>query len=234
MAEQELNIYQRLAKIRKQVEVIKKDKSGYNFKYVSDDEIMARISGLMDKYGLMLIPKITPETTKVEPYSTKKTRTTRDGKPYEENVNEILVTADMVFEWVNIDNPEERVKIPWSLVGHQDDASQSLGSGLTYCTRYFLLKFFNIATPDDDPDKWRSKQKEASEAEEKMIVKEIIDKFDTDVRAYLSANPKNAEPVKEMISKYVKGGDYFKIAESTLAAKMAQEFVDTFMSGKKE
>lgn len=231
---QELNIYQRLAKIRKQVEVVKKDKSGYNYKYVSDDELMARISGLMDKYSLMLIPKIVPETTAVEPYFTKKTRTTRDGKVYEENVNEILVSADMVFEWVNVDNPEERVEVPWSLVGHQDDASQSLGSGLTYCTRYFLLKFFNVATPEDDPDKWRSKQKAAAEAEEKMIVKEIIDKFDTDVRAYLATNPKDAESVKAMISKYVKGGDYFKIAESALAAKMAQEFVDTFVSKKKE
>lgn len=234
MSEQKLNIYQRLAKIRKQVEVVKKDKSGYNYKYVSDDELMARISGLMDKYSLMLIPKIVPETTAVEPYSTKKTRTTRDGKVYEENVNEILVSADMVFEWVDVDNPEERVKVPWALVGHQDDASQSLGSGLTYCTRYFLLKFFNVATPEDDPDKWRSKQKAAAEAEEKMIVKEIIDKFDTDVRAYLAANPKDAEPVKAMISKYVKGGDYFKVAESALAAKMAQEFMDTFVSKKKE
>ena len=57
MAEQDLNIYQRLAKIRKQVEVIKKNKSGCNYKYVSDDELLARISGLMDKYSLMLIPQ---------------------------------------------------------------------------------------------------------------------------------------------------------------------------------
>lgn len=34
MAEQ-MNIYQKLARIRKQVEVIQKNKSGYGYKYVS-------------------------------------------------------------------------------------------------------------------------------------------------------------------------------------------------------
>lgn len=235
MAEQkELNIHQCLAKIRKQVEVIQKDKAGYNYKYVSDDEILARISGLMEKYHLNLIPKIVPGTLMVTPYLTKKTRTRRDGQPYEENVNEIIVYADMVFEWVNVDNPEEHVEVPWVVIGHQDDASQSLGSGLTYCTRYFLLKFFNVATPDDDPDKWRGKQRATSEAEEKMITKEIINNFDAKVKAYLSANPTSAEAVKAMISKYARNSDYFKITESTLASKMAQEFEETFVSKKKE
>jgi hypothetical protein len=34
MAEEVLNIYQRLAKIRKMTEVIRKNKSGFNYKYV--------------------------------------------------------------------------------------------------------------------------------------------------------------------------------------------------------
>ena len=41
MAEQ-MNIYQKLARIRKQVEVIQKNKSGYGYKYVSEDEILAK------------------------------------------------------------------------------------------------------------------------------------------------------------------------------------------------
>lgn len=47
-----LNIYQKLAKIRKQVEVIQKNKSGFNYKYVTDDELLAKLTVLMDKYGL--------------------------------------------------------------------------------------------------------------------------------------------------------------------------------------
>ena len=39
-----LNLYQKLAKIRKQVEVVQKNKSGYGYKYVTDDELLAKIT----------------------------------------------------------------------------------------------------------------------------------------------------------------------------------------------
>lgn len=74
MAEQ-MNIYQKLARIRKQVEVIQKNKSGYGYKYVSEDEILAKISVFMDKYGLSLIPNIKQGSTIVSPYTYKKTKT---------------------------------------------------------------------------------------------------------------------------------------------------------------
>ena len=96
MAEQDLknlNIYQKLAKIRKQVEVIQKNKAGYGYKYVSEDEILARISTFMDKYSLSLIPSVVSGTSVVAPYSTKKTKSTKSGEIYEENVNEVLVSA---------------------------------------------------------------------------------------------------------------------------------------------
>lgn len=229
MAEQQnLNIYQKLAKIRKQVEVIQRNKKGYGYTYVSEDEILAKISGFMDKYALSLIPSVVHNSSIVSPYSTKKTKSTNKGEIYEENVNEVLVSADMVFTWVNNENPEERVDVPWILVGHQSDGSQSFGSGLSYAMRYFLLKFFNIATPDDDPDKWRSKQRAAGAAEDKMIAEEIISSFDMLVKDYLASNPDKAEEVKKFVAKYVKGGNYFAITESVLASKLIADFKETF------
>ena len=226
--QQNLNIYQKLAKIRKQVEVIQRNKKGYGYTYVSEDEILAKISGFMDKYALSLIPSVVHNSSIVSPYSTKKTKSTNKGEIYEENVNEVLVSADMVFTWVNNENPEERVDVPWILVGHQSDGSQSFGSGLSYAMRYFLLKFFNIATPDDDPDKWRSKQRAAGAAEAKMIAEEIISSFDTLVKDYLASNPDKAEEVKKFVAKYVKGGNYFAITESVLASKLIADFKETF------
>ena len=226
--QQNLNIYQKLAKIRKQVEVIQRNKKGYGYTYVSEDEILAKISGFMDKYALSLIPSVVHNSSIVSPYSTKKTKSTNKGEIYEENVNEVLVSADMVFTWVNNENPEERVDVPWILVGHQSDGSQSFGSGLSYAMRYFLLKFFNIATPDDDPDKWRSKQRAAGAAEDKMIAEEIISSFDTLVKDYLASNPDKAEDVKKFVAKYVKGGNYFAITESVLASKLLADFKETF------
>lgn len=226
--QQNLNIYQKLAKIRKQVEVIQRNKKGYGYTYVSEDEILAKISGFMDKYALSLIPSVVHNSSIVSPYSTKKTKSTNKGEIYEENVNEVLVSADMVFTWVNNENPEERVDVPWILVGHQSDGSQSFGSGLSYAMRYFLLKFFNIATPDDDPDKWRSKQRAAGTAEDKMIAEEIISSVDTLVKDYLASNPDKAEEVKKFVAKYVKGGNYFAITESVLASKLLADFKETF------
>ena len=225
-----LNLYQKLAKIRKQVEVVQKNKSGYGYKYVTDDELLAKITVGMDKYGVTLVPNIVPGTLKVEPYTYKKTKRDKNGA-YEETVNEFTAVCDMAYVWVNNDNPEETVTVSWSMVGQQSDASQCLGSGLTYSMRYFLLKYFNVATPDDDPDNWRSKQKATEVAEDKAIAEQIINALDGNVKVFLAENPKSAEEVKKLMSKYVKGGNYFAITESSLASKVLDDFQATFIKG---
>ena len=229
-----LNIYQKLAKIRKQVEVVQKNKSGYGYKYVTDDELLAKITVGMDRYGVSLIPNIVAGTLRVEPYAYKKTKREKQNGTfvtYEETVNEFTAVADMEYVWVNNDNPEETIAVKWSMVGQQYDASQCLGSGLTYSMRYFLLKYFNVATPDDDPDNWRSKQRATEAAEDKALAEQIITVLDNQVKAFLAENPKKAEDVKKMLSKYVKGGNYFVITESALATKALEDFQNTFTKG---
>jgi len=218
-----MNIYQKLAEVRKKVEVIKKNKAGFGYKYVTEDEILAKITVSMNKYNLSLIPSITRGTTSVAPYSYKKTKTTKSGETYEENVNEILVNADMTYTWVNNDNPDERVEVEWSMIGHQSDGSQSFGSGLTYSTRYFLLKYFNIATTDDDPDNFRSKQREAEAEEDKIVAEGIIQNVDAYVQGYLVEHPDKRDDLGKLVTKYVKSGNYFAIKESTLAVKLLQD-----------
>jgi len=112
MSEQ-MNIYQKLAKIRKPVEVIKKNRKGYGYTYVDEEEILSKITGLMGKYSVSLVPNITHGSAKVEPYHYVKTKTTKDGKTYEEHVNEVMVRADMDWIWVNDENPADRVVVPW-------------------------------------------------------------------------------------------------------------------------
>ncbi len=228
MAEK-LNIYQKLAKIRKPVEVLQKNKQGFGYRYVTEDVILSKITGLMDKYQVSLIPNILYGTTKVEPYTYSKTKSTKDGKIYEEKVKEILVTCDMDWQWVNNDNPEDRIVIPWTAVGQQVDASQALGSGLSYSSRYFLLKFFNVATSDEDPDNWRKLQKEAEEAEEKEISAKIIEKIHSIVMAHLEKNPDDKTKVISLTKKYAKtkdgkaSGDYNNIVRSADAAALLAE-----------
>ena len=229
-----LNLYQKLAKIRKQVEVVEKNKSGFNYKYVTDDELLAKITTFMDKYHLSLIPCVVQGSMTHEQYHYVKTKIDKNTKqPYEEHNNEIIVGADMVFTWVNNENPEEKLEVPWVTIGQQADSSQAFGSGLTYAMRYFLLKFFNIATPDDDVDSWRSKQRAAELAEDKALSEQIINEFDATVKEFLETNKDKSENVKELVSKYVKNGNYFAITESALAAKLLSDFNNTFIKEKK-
>jgi len=230
MAELEsLNLYEKLAKIRKQVEVLKKNKAGFNYTYVTDEEILAKVTVLMDKYNISLIPEVVPGTLTHETYHYTKTRKTKAGELYEEHNNEIIVSMDMTYTWVNNLNPEERIVVPWFAIGQQADSSQAAGSSLTYSLRYFLLKYFNIATPEDDVDNWRSKQRAAEAAEEKTVAQEIIKNFDALVKDYLADNPKDEAKVKTLVGKYVKNGNYFAIQSSALASKLLTDFKNNFI-----
>lgn len=242
---EEMSIYQKLAGIRKMVEVIRKNKSGYNYKYVSEDEILARVTAGMDKYHVLLYPGIVPNTAAITPYNYTKVKSAKNGDKIEESVNEVLVNADMTFTWVNLDNPSDQLIVPWVIVGQQSDASQAVGSGLSYLHRYFMLKFFQIATPDDDPDNWRSKKLEAAEAEERQIVNGLVEEIDGLVSSYLSAisdedQLKDARSkLTTLVKKYVKddkgkpSGNYRLISAVKTATDLL-EAVKKFVGGEAE
>lgn len=234
-----LNIYQKLAKIRKPVEVLKKNKKGYGYTYVNEEEILSKITGLMGKYNVSLIPNIVKGSASVEPYHYVKTKTTKDGKPYEEHVNEILVRADMDWIWVNDEDPEDRVVVPWFFVGSQSDPSQAFGSGLTYASRYFLLKYFNIATSDDDPDNWRSKQREAETMEDKLIAEKIIEEVHKLVTDHLASNPDDKQKIVALTKKYVKENgkataNYYAVESSAVATELLNALKSEVLNNKEE
>ena len=228
MAEVNMNIYQKLAKIRKQVEVMKRDAKGFNYTYTTEESILAKVAVQMDKLHLSLIPSIVPESTVVIPYSVTETKTTSKGDVYDKNVNEILVQSDMVWTWVNNDNPDERIEVPWAMVGQQSDASQAFGSGLTYSSRYFLLKYFNIATSDADPVAFRKKQKAAEAEGQKLIASEITATIDTYLKDHVYKKPEDRDAALEIVSKYIKSGNYLEIKDPILARSLLAALQEKF------
>ena len=181
---EKLNIHQKILKIADAAGVLQKTKSGYNYKYVPEEEIQAKVTACMQKYGVMLYHSIVQGTLRVQPYTYEK----YDAKlKANKTVNEFVVTADSVYKWVNAETPGEYIEVPWALVGQMEDASQAFDAAETYCNRYFLMKSLQLATSEADPDEYRSKQKEAEgydqEKEQKAAaeelakaVKEILDK----------------------------------------------------------
>ncbi|UYL94020.1 ERF family protein [Geobacillus phage vB_GthS_PK3.6] len=142
-----LNIYQKLVEIRKSIDVFTKDTEGYGYKYVSGSQVLHKIKAKMDELGVLLIPHVLNQRHETFDY------TVWDKKAQEEKQKtDFIVLGDMKYIWVNAENPDDRIEIPFQYMGQQDDISKAFGSALTYSERYFLLKFFGVPTDEDDPD----------------------------------------------------------------------------------
>lgn len=156
MEDKKLNIYEKLLEIRKTVEVLKKENSGdgIKYKYVNEEQILLAIKNKMNELKLLLIPSIEKGSIQSKDFS----YVNGLGK----DKKEVITQADMTYKWIDIETKEELIT-EWGLFGQNASASQSFGSGLTYANKYYLLKFFNIATTDDDPDKLIQEQEAKEE-----------------------------------------------------------------------
>lgn len=229
--ENTLNLVQKLAKIRAMSELATKSKQGYNYTYTDVTEILAKVTSGMKKYNVSLIPSIVPQTANVSQLVSVNTKIDRQGNAKDVTTTEMLFTADMTFRWVNDDNPEEHIDVPWFITGSMSDCSQSLGAACSYGMRQFLTSYFQIAQSSDlDVDAYRSKQKEAEAAESKAIAGEIISKFDSVNKQFITDNPERAAEVKKFVSRYVKNAEYTKIKDPVLAAKLLEDYTNTFIN----
>jgi hypothetical protein len=156
---EKLNIYQKLIAVRESADYLQKTNSGYQFKYVSSSQVLLALREKMDEYKLLLIPKITG----------KKWTIIAENKSDKGKLNcDILTELDLEFEWIDADNPVDRINVPFYSQGLDTQGEKGVGKALTYGEKYFLLKFFNIATDKDDPDAHQTpNEKPAPKKEEK-------------------------------------------------------------------
>jgi hypothetical protein len=134
-----MSIYKKLWEIQKQIKGLSKDKKSHNYDYVSGNKLLSFIKPLMDEKGLILKQEILSIDNKRQDYKTK----------YGEK-SEILSKVMMQFTWIDCETGETDVN-SFGANG-QNDWEKGLGSALTYGERYFLLKYFHVATDEDDID----------------------------------------------------------------------------------
>lgn len=139
-----LNLYQKIADVKANIDGFTKDTKGYNYSYVSGSQVLHKIREKMVEHNLLLIPSTSDEQHELVQNS--------KGK------SEHVVTMKLNYTWINADNPEEKHEVTFWASGQQDDISKAHGTALTYAERYFLMKFFNLPTDEDDAD---AKQKKA-------------------------------------------------------------------------
>ena len=166
MSEEKLNLFQKIADVKANIDGFTKDTKGYQYTYVSGSQVLHKIRAKMVEHNLLFLPTI-------ENAEYKEIEVMVKGKMKPN----ILVSVDLKYTWINADNPDERFEMPFYAVGHQDDASKALGTALTYSERYLLMKMFNIPTDEDDADAKQKREQyapAATQAEIGNLKKEII------------------------------------------------------------
>lgn len=169
----ELNLFQKIADVKANIDGFTKDAKSYNYSYVSGSQVLHRIRNKMIENNLLLVPKTSEENYKqidVTRFNKKAGR--------EITTSEFIVEMKLTYVWINADKPEEQFEVTFYAVGQQDDVSKAHGTALTYAERYFLMKFFNIPTDEDDADAKQKQERYATSSNQlKELLKQEADSF---------------------------------------------------------
>lgn len=154
-----LNIYQKLIEVRKSALYIKKENKAFNYVYANTGDLLGALRPAMDEVGVLLVPNI-------EKFQIIKVKRVVEKKGMEPIVGEVEVPMlEISYTWINADNPEERVRTCATFYDDKMTGAQGIGSLLTYSERYFLYKFFQVATDSDDMEKFYEKHNLSALAE---------------------------------------------------------------------
>lgn len=230
--ETSLNIYQKLLEVRKTILYLQKDTKGHNYNYTSGSTLLAQIRPKIDELGLLLLTNVRNQNFSFE------------GGKY-------IISGEMVFTWINVDQPEEKIETVLFGAGvDSQDPSKAIGKMLTYFERYNLLKTFQIATDNDDPDKFQNKadnvaektnvkaskekKEQNAEDERKLFIAQIVAMqdglgnegadivLDFETRGNIKVSQMTIEQLKYVWSK-LKEAQTKKFAESKRATKGAKK-----------
>lgn len=155
------NLYQKLHEIQSKIVGLGKDGKSFGYAYVTGSKVLGEIKPLMNEYGLMLKQEILSIDNERQDYATK------NGSK-----SEILSKVMMRFTWIDVATGDKDENLFGA--NGQNDWDKGVGSALTYAERYFLLKYFHIATDEDDIDNDDRKltPKELKQAEAEKLKEE--------------------------------------------------------------
>lgn len=137
-----MGIYSKLLEIQRSVRALLPNADGNNYKYISGSKVLGIVRPKMDELGVLLKTEVLDITNTRQDYTAG-----RDQRPK----SEILSSVKMRFTWIDVESGEKDV-CEWSANG-QNDWDKGVGSAMTYGERYFILKYFHIATDENDVDR---------------------------------------------------------------------------------
>lgn len=190
------NIYHRLHQVRGSVPYIEKAIKGkqLNYSYTPASQVLALFHKPIQEAGLLLKPSIREYSEELVSMPSK----------YNKDRHQYKVNLAIEFAWINIDNPDEIVSELWYQFSF-DDMEKAIGKAFSYAQKYFLINFFNLSCPEDDPD----------------VLFNIPENLG---KEQPSPQPKINQPKPQEDKKLIKARGYFK--EQVAAAKTSKEVVD--------
>lgn len=186
--EKKMNLFQKLLEIQKVVVGLGKDSKSFGYQYVSGSKVLEHIKPMMNDLGIILKQEV------IDIENTRQDYNTKNGSK-----TEILTKASMRFTWVDCETGEKDENL-FAANGF-NDFDKGVGSALTYAERYFLLKYFHIATDEDDIDNPNRKPTEVTKPNNSAVPtakKPTI----SDLSKVKDALKKDREATLKMLEKY--------------------------------
>ena len=201
-----MSVYKKLLAVQKEIKGLGKDKTSgtgsFGFKYVTGSKVLDHIKPILNEQGLILKQEITRVEHERIDYTTK------NGSK-----SEMLFNVWQKFTWIDTETGEKDENEFFA--SGMNDWEKGLGSALTYAERYFLLKYFHIATDEDDIDNSDRKAKE-----QENDLKEYNKKMDLAIKYLTEFVGNDMEKFEKVISHMnktfkteYKGFNQFKLEE---------------------
>ncbi len=163
-----MNILQRINEVMKQVTYVQKDASVGNYRAVSHDQVVSVARQHLVEAGVVIYPEQV------------------SGVVIENRGKQILYNGDYRINFVNIDDPQDRISVP--VQAHAlDNGDKAPGKAVTYATKAAILKVLCLETGENDESRAEMReQAQPISAEQAEEIKTLLRETESDVSLFLS------------------------------------------------
>ncbi|MCM3716274.1 ERF family protein [Alkalihalobacillus oceani] len=165
-----MNIYKKILNVQKKIEVLKLI-PGQLHPHVPISQIQKKIKPLLEQEGLLLLMHKKEHVIHISPSEVKRRSNGFEKKEIE---NQILLEINIDFEFINVENPEDKLIIPWYGQGIANGTEKAAGLAYTYAEKTFFQKQFHLPSDEMDPDV-RGQSLQDEEEEETIATDQITE-----------------------------------------------------------
>lgn len=184
-----INIYQRINAVRKAIGYVQKDKAvstgGGSYKAVTHDAVTGMVRSALIEHGVIIVPSVLNAVF----------------HPKEPEAKQRLYEATYQVDFVNMDQPEERITI--NVNAHAlDNGDKAPGKAMSYATKYAILKLFNIETGEDEESRYQQEEFDVIGAVDYILASTNLAevKMRYEQRYKLAAEAKDKDAMKAIIA----------------------------------